>query len=68
MVVKVALAMLAVAFIISVAMVVAFLYFRDTAKMQHEKEMERIERDEKLFEHEFSGDSIDTELERENNK
>ena len=64
---KLVFALLAIAFIISVAMVVAFLYFRDKAKMSHEKEMERLERDEKLFEHEFGGDSIDRELEREKN-
>lgn len=68
MVAKLALGLLAIAFVISVAVIVAYLYFRDTAKMRHEKEMERLERDEKLFESEFSGDSIDRELEREKNK
>lgn len=66
MVAKLAFALLAVAFIISVAIIASYLYFRDTAKMKHEKEMERIERDEKLFDSEFgSQDSIDRELERE---
>jgi len=65
MVAKLALALLAIAFVLSVAVIAAYLYFRDTAKMRHEKEMERIERDEKLFDSEFGGDSIDRELERE---
>lgn len=66
MAIKLALALTVVAFIIAVAIVATFWYLKESKEMQHEKEMERIERDEKLFDSEFGQqDSIDRELERE---
>lgn len=67
MVAKLALALVVVAIVISVAVIAAFWYFKETAELDHEKEMKRLERDEALFtstDEDFDS-SIDRELERE---
>lgn len=61
MAVKLVLALLLLALILSVAIAAAFWYFRETAKFNHEEKMRRLERDEKMF----TQDNIDRELERE---
>lgn len=58
---KLVLAMVVLAIVVSVAVLAAFWYFKETAEMNHEKEMRRLERDEELF----SNDSFDSEIDRE---
>lgn len=50
MAVKVVLALLVLAIVISVAMVMAFKYFERKAELDHEKELQEMEQTEKLFE------------------
>lgn len=68
---KLVLALLALAVILSVAVIASFWYFKKRAEYKHEKEMlreeKRAELDEQLVEvaEQESGNSIDAELERE---
>lgn len=64
---KLVFGLLAVAFVISVAVVVAYRYFDNQAERRHEKQMMREEhRHEEMSE--ISTDPIDRELEREKNE
>lgn len=67
MVAKLVLGLVVLAIVFSVAVIAAYRYFDRQAERNHEKEMERMERDEKLFEG-LNDDPIDRELEREKGK
>jgi len=62
---KLVILLLIVALILSVAILAAFWYFKETAELNHEQEMKQMEQTEKLFDTEFSGDNIDRELDKE---
>lgn len=62
---KLVFLLLIVALILSVAILAAFWYFKETAELSHEQKMKQMEQTEQIFESEFEGDSIDRELERE---
>lgn len=69
MAVKLALLLLVIALIVSVAMLGAFWYLKRRAEMKHEKEMlreqKRAELDEQLVEVAESESSIERELDKE---
>lgn len=52
MVAKLVFGLLVLAFVLSVAVTAAYLYFREQAALEHEKEMKQMEQTEKLFEKE----------------
>jgi len=62
---KLVILLLIVALILSVAILAAFWYFKETAELNHEQEMKQMEQTEKLFDTEFSGGNIDRELNKE---
>lgn len=64
MAVKLVLGLLALAFIISVAVIATFWYFTQRAKVQAELEKRRMEQTEAIFESEDLDSEIDRELER----
>lgn len=50
MAVKLVLFLLVLAIVLSVALIAAFWYFKETAEMKHEQEMTKMEQAEELFE------------------
>lgn len=68
MVAKLALGLVAVVFIVSVATVAAFWYFNQQSERRYKKDIRQMEQTEKIFEAEGLDDPIDRELEQEKDR